>query len=263
VVGVCGSLHDTKQCRCVLRAYRKTLDTLAFSIQRIENKNKYPRIFISKPSPKPSKPSKAKTRLLIEVLFSWFAQPFCIFSALDGALALSAAHQAQLLLRMRDCHRRGESIPAADLAEFFAKLDRYFSQRCSLDEAFGVRLDVGESHPGGTLLMAVRDAELGTAAVKFGIICFANSKQLSAMMESYELGPWQRERTLETCPAHRCGRIEGHFWRALKAWPRVVKARQMHLIVAAQRLVKSASDCTESGPYPDGSKIDRKTGGVS
>lgn len=149
---------------------------------------------------------------------------------------MSAAYHAQLLFRMRDCHRRGENISFSDLEEFAAKVDRYGSQRCSLDEAMGVQRDVGENHPGVTLAIEARDAELRAAATMLGQTCWANSKKLAAMMEQYASGPWQRERILETCPANRCGRIEEHFWRALRAWPRVVKERQMHLIAVPQRV---------------------------
>ena len=163
---------------------------------------------------------------------------------------MSAAHHAHRLDRLRLFLRTDPAgLATADAFALAAGLDKYFGDRVSLDEAMGVHLDHGEGHPGRTIALAARDAELRSGAAKLGPINYANSLGLAAKFERYYSGPWQLERSLAHCPASRSSRIEGNFWRALKAWPRTVKGRRMHEIVAAQRELKEASDCGDGNSY--------------
>jgi hypothetical protein len=156
---------------------------------------------------------------------------------------MSAAHCAQLLDRLRAFLRTMPAGIVADDAEAIAAgIDRYFAQQCSLDEAMGVHLDQGENHPGTIFGEAARNAQLVAAVALLGGPTRKNSEETSKRLADYEAGPWRRERTLATCPPHRVGRIDGHFWAALKAWPRVIGGKQIQNIVAAQLEVKSAFD---------------------
>jgi hypothetical protein len=156
---------------------------------------------------------------------------------------VSAAHHAQLLLRLwavmlarPDVFAEGDAEAAA------AAFATFFRKRCSLDEAFGVRLDRGENHPGEDMARAERDTALQAAGAILGEASTENSKTLELRFSRYRDGPWKLEQYLDQCPANRRGQIEGHFWRALKALDRPLGWRRIKEILAAQRAVKSASD---------------------
>jgi hypothetical protein len=154
---------------------------------------------------------------------------------------VSAVHHARRLDRLRAFLRTLPAGIAPDDATAIADgIDRYIAQRCSLEEAMGVRLDVGEKHPGANLARADRDAHLRAAAALLGGVSRANSGKLADLLKSYEACAWLRERGRETCPPHRVGRIEGHFWAALRAWPASLDHKRIHQIVAASKELKSA-----------------------
>ncbi len=154
---------------------------------------------------------------------------------------VSADHSAKLLHRLGEFVRtRPAGLAAEDADAVGDGIDRYFRDKCTLDEAMGVRLDPGENHPGTSLAIAKRDAALRAAAMHLGGTSTENAKKLADMFARYEAGPWQRERTLDLCP--RPGRIEGHFWAALKAYTRAIGQRQIQKILATQQEVKSAFD---------------------
>ena len=158
---------------------------------------------------------------------------------------MSAAHSAQLLIRLGVFMRtlaegRPAEIAIGDAEEVANSIDRYFAQRCSLDVAMGVHLDQGEKHPGSST--ATRDSHLRAAAAQLGELKRENSKKLADLFVRYEARDWQRDRGEKSCPPRLAGRIEAHFWEALKALPRVIGERQMHFIVGAQLEVKSAFD---------------------
>jgi hypothetical protein len=161
---------------------------------------------------------------------------------------MSAAHLAKRLDRLRDFLRTKPLGFGADDAEAIAAgLDRYFAQRCSLDDAMGVHLDQGETHPGEHAAIAKSNAALRAAAACLGAVDRRNSKKLADMLAVYGRRAWRRDRGCHECPAQYVGRIEQHFWTALKARPKFLCDRQVHTIVTKNPEVKEASDF-QAGP---------------
>jgi hypothetical protein len=159
---------------------------------------------------------------------------------------MSAFFHSQLLVRLRAFMRAAPNgFAVEDANAVVAAVDRFFDRRCSLDEAFGVRRDRGENHPGTDWRLAARNAALCAAGAMLGEVNHANSKKLAAMFDDYARSrDWNRHRSCESCPPEMVGRIEEHFWQALRALESRIRWRQIHETLAAQRAVKSASDCT-------------------
>jgi hypothetical protein len=144
---------------------------------------------------------------------------------------MSVKHHGQRLDRLRTFLRTGEGFNPDDAELLVASLDRYFDQCCSLDEAMGVRRGPGENHPGAAMRFEKRNAAVRCAAALNGALIPANFKTLAEKWERYHASGWRHERTLDSCPAHRAGRIEGYFWEALKAYDRVLGPKQIQEIV--------------------------------
>jgi hypothetical protein len=155
---------------------------------------------------------------------------------------MSAIHSAQLLLRLQTFMRSGpEGFSAEDAEAVDRNIGAYFGRCLGLDEAFGVKLDRGENHPGRDLRYAVRDAELCAAAA---LLASGDdrSKTLAAKFSRYFADAWPKERGLDACPPARVGQIEGHFWAALRIHPALIGKRRIEVILAAQQELKSAFD---------------------
>lgn len=151
---------------------------------------------------------------------------------------MSAAHFAQRLDRLRIFLRTNPAgLAIEDVQAIASCLDRYFSQRCSLDAAMGVHLDQGENHPGETSATATRNAHLCAAARQLGELGRKNSELLAEKFAVYERRGWKRDRTAKVCPSY-LSQIEAHFWEALKAWPRLIGGKQMYQIVEESLEVK-------------------------
>ncbi len=139
---------------------------------------------------------------------------------------MSADHFAQRLQRLGTFLReRPTGFPIDDADAIAAGIERFFNRRCTLDEALGLHLDRGEHHPGADEALAKRARALRSAAEKLGPSCTA--RRLAELYGRYASTAWLRERTLDVCPPQRVGTIEGDFWLAMKAWPRVVGERRM------------------------------------
>jgi hypothetical protein len=162
---------------------------------------------------------------------------------------VSAAYSAEYLDRLRAFLRTGPpGFDPHDAAVILTGLDRYFTRRCSLDEAMGVHLDQGEHHPGEHAAIAKSNAALRAAAAFLGEVDDRrNSKKLADMLAVYGRRAWRRDRGCHKCPAQYVGRIEQHFWTALKARPKFLCDRQVHTIVTKNPEVKEASDF-QAGP---------------
>jgi hypothetical protein len=146
---------------------------------------------------------------------------------------------ALYLDRLRTFLRTGEGLNAGDAEILAAGIDRYFAERCSLDEAMGVSPGPGRwGHPGDWLRFEKRNAAIRRAAALHGALTPANSKTLAEKWGHYHASGWRHDRILASCPPHRVDRIEGHFWDALKVHDRVLGWKQIQEIVGASVEVK-------------------------
>jgi hypothetical protein len=60
----------------------------------------------------------------------------------------------------------------------------------------------------------------------------ATAEAIATAWARYAETGWRHERLSEVCPAHRAGRIEGLFWRLMKAQDRTLSSRQIRRILA-------------------------------
>jgi len=147
----------------------------------------------------------------------------------------------------------GDGLTAGGAELIIARIDRYFVDRCSSDEALGLRLGRGETHPGDSLLFEKRDAALRLAvAMHGGGPTNENLKTVASKLERYHTSAWPRERFENSCPKHRRGRIEEYFWHALRARDRLIGWEQIRNIVAASAEGKSAFSFPGAATNPSG-----------
>ncbi len=101
--------------------------------------------------------------------------------------------------------------------------------------ALGVKRAPGQRTLQTCKALAERDRLLRDAAERFlgGLSVAELAHRLHKELLRYSASAWQRERVCEQCPDRHLGTIYEFLWRALKLHDRVLSARSLRLILAA------------------------------
>jgi hypothetical protein len=104
----------------------------------------------------------------------------------------------------------------------------------TLDDAFSLIRHHGQHRIADRIrrrqAFEIRDDCWRRAAADFG----RSAQQMVSLTTNYAAIAWKIDCREESCPARYIGRIEEHFWHAMKAWPATVQVRQMQSILSAR-----------------------------
>jgi hypothetical protein len=144
-------------------------------------------------------------------------------------------HGALMLVRVATFLRTGEGLTPGDADQFYASVEKYIAG-ASLEEAMGLQLLQGENHPSYVLRLQRRDGHIGSAGRMLNDPSdYAKAKKLEQKWLRYHGSGWKNERTEPSCPPHRVGTIEGHFWEALYLHDSVLTYKSIQKILSNQR----------------------------
>ena len=101
--------------------------------------------------------------------------------------------------------------------------------------ALGIKRGPGQRSWGTRTALDQRDLLLREAAERFlgGMSVAAQAQHLHVQLTRYSATAWARERVCEECPDRHQGTIHELFWRVLKLHDRVLSARSLRQILAA------------------------------
>jgi hypothetical protein len=151
--------------------------------------------------------------------------PLAAWTAANSPLARLAILAARLRMGILDPQTREQ------LAESLERI----ADGEDAAAALGVKRGPGQRTLQTCAALAERDRLLRHAAERFlgGLSVAAQAEFLHKELLRYSASAWQRERTFEGCPDRRRGTIYECLWRVLKLHDRVLSARSLRQILAA------------------------------
>ncbi len=121
------------------------------------------------------------------------------------------------------------------------------SDAAPLEAALGIACEPGQRSFRTRRAIADRDVKLRAAAATLPAewSVARRAEAVATALRRYAATAWPRERSLDACPRRHVGRMEEHLWRAMRAHPRPIGARQVRCMLNPRTLGSQLCLCSK------------------